>query len=274
MSQKARTLHAQLHLLDRQVVHAGDGRLVCKVDDVELAAGEDGRPYATAILSGPLALGPRIGGVAGRLIVATTELFRPEERPAPQRIPMALVSEIGSAVQVSGDPPEAALERWVREHLIAPIPGSDGGGEAQDGGDEEPPAPRPSAEPEDGNRTRLAPLLGRRVLDADGAPVGQVADVQLTQDGPLLEGVQNAFQVSGLIVVPRHTGQLFGYERGPGGQAPALVKTIIRRLHRGSRYVAWPQLASPLPDTGPIRLSARLAELSSLAELYERDTAG
>lgn len=86
----------------------------------------------------------------------------------------------------------------------------------------------------------------------------RIADVRLRQDGPLLTGVQNAFRISGLIVVPRLTGKLFGYERGPGGRAPWLVKTLIRRRLEGSRLVAWEQVQVPAcgsacPPTGSPR---------------------
>ncbi|MGW4967954.1 hypothetical protein ACWEPL_62995 [Nonomuraea sp. NPDC004186] len=118
---RARVLHAQLHLLDRQVVHDRDGRLVCKVDDLELAFDEQGRPYVTAILTGPLALGPRIGGVLGRLMTGVARLLGAQ---APPRIPMADVSRVASAVHVGGDLTRPALERWVRTHLIEPIPGA------------------------------------------------------------------------------------------------------------------------------------------------------
>jgi sporulation protein YlmC with PRC-barrel domain len=259
-----RTLHAQLHLLDRQVVRADDGRLVCKVDDLEMTLDEEARPYVTAILAGPLALGPRIGGVIGRLIVATTELFRPEENPAPPRIPMALVSDIGSAIKIGGDPEELALERWVRHNIIAPLPGSGDPGAVSE--------TRRVHTGEATGRTRLSELIGRQVRDSSGESLGQVADVQLTQDGPLLEEVQHAFRVSGLIVVPRHTGQLFGYERGPGGQAPLLVKSLILRLHRGSRYVRWPQIESlPSSPAEPFRLSVPKTELAPLTDLYQPD---
>jgi sporulation protein YlmC with PRC-barrel domain len=261
----SKILHAQLHLFDRQVVRADDGRLVCKVDDLETALDEHGRPYVTAILTGPLALGPRIGGVIGRLIVATTELFRAEEDPAPQRIAMALVSDIGSAIQVGGDPQEPALERWARQNIIAPIPGSGEPGTVTE--------PRlPHTEKATG-RTRLSRLIGLRVRDGSGEPVGQVADVRLSQDGPLLEEVQHAFRLSGLIVVPRHTGQLFGYERGPGGQAPLLVRSIIRRLHHGSCYVPWSQIELPMSSSDGIRLSVPRTELAPLTDLYQRDPA-
>ncbi|WP_214411523.1 PRC-barrel domain-containing protein [Sphaerisporangium fuscum] len=258
----ARTLHAQLHLFDRQVVRAEDGRMVCKVDDLETALDEQGRPYVTAILAGPLALGPRIGGVLGRLVVAVTELFRPEEDPAPQRIPMELVSGIGSAVEVGGDVGDAALEEWVREYVIAPIPGSgDTGGRR---------AARRAHAGQDNGRARMSELIGLPVIDSEGEQVGQVVDVQLTQDGPMLAQVQHAFRVAGLVVGPRHSGRLFGYERGPGGAAPGLVKSVIRRLHRGSRYVRWSQVER-MAASEEVRLAVPRAELARLEELYERD---
>ncbi|MEO3810630.1 hypothetical protein ABGB17_16645 [Sphaerisporangium sp. B11E5] len=257
----ARTLHAQLHLLDRQVVRARDGRLVCKVDDLETALGEQGRPYVTALLYGPLALGPRVGGVPGALMTAVTRLLRPEEDPAPRRIPMTLVSAIGSAVQVGGDLGHPALERWARDNIVARIPGS---GPVTAG-----PAPRHERAGEvTPGRGRLSRLIGLTVTDATGDTAGQVADVRLSQDGPLLGEAGQAFQVAGFVVVPRHTGQLFGYERGPGGQAPLLVRTIIRRLHRGSRYVPWSAVGS-LGEDG-LRLTVPSGELPPLTELYQR----
>ncbi|WP_431899894.1 hypothetical protein [Nonomuraea sp. bgisy101] len=160
----ARTLHAQLHLLDRQVARADDGRLVCKVDDLELALDRNGCPYVTAILAGPLALGPRIGGVIGRLMVATTELFRPEEDPAPQRIAIREVAGIGSAITVGGDPQEAALERWARTRVIAPLSGSGAAGHAA--------ALFPARTSRSG-LLRMSDVIGCRVIDSEGRPVGR-----------------------------------------------------------------------------------------------------
>jgi sporulation protein YlmC with PRC-barrel domain len=255
----ARTLHAHLHLFDRQVVRARDGHLLCKVDDLELDEDADGRLYVTAILTGPLALGPRIGGVIGRLMTGTTQLFRMEEEPGPQRILMSGVSEIGSAVKVGGEVPEASLERWVRDHIIDPLPGS---GTYQPAARE----PRPIHLRNMPDRLQLSTLIGRKVVDVQGTMVGEVADVQLRQDGPLLEQAQQAFRLSGLIIIPRRTGQLFGYERGPGGKSPALVRMLIRRLHRGSRFAPWEQI-DELSD--PVRLSAPVGAMTPLTELFE-----
>jgi sporulation protein YlmC with PRC-barrel domain len=251
----SRTLHAQLHLLDRQVIRADDGRMVGKVDDLELAFDDTGRPYVTAILTGPLALGPRIGGVIGRLMISTTELFRPEEDPAPQHIPMHLVSDIAGAITVGGDPQEAALEHWARVNLIAPLPGSGTEGDRHDR--------RPAKIGDRPDELRLGSLIGRRVVDASGAAVGQVADVRLTQDGPMLNEVQHAFGVAGFIVAPRHTGRLFGYERGAGDKGPALVRSIIRLLHQGSRHVTWEQVDTLAAE---IRLTVPASDLSPLSD--------
>ncbi|MEU3164128.1 PRC-barrel domain-containing protein [Streptosporangium sp. NPDC006930] len=271
----ARRIHAQLHLLDRQVVLAGDGHLLCKVDDLELGHDAEGRPYLTAILYGPLALGPRIGGVPGRLMVAVTSLLRPETHPEPQRVPMVLVTEIGSAVTVAGRQAEPALERWARKNIIAKIPGSgdgDGGEGGRDDGDDTGRSGgggRRGGEGGEGRPPRVSDLIGRPVVDSGGRQVGQVADVRFDQDGPLIEEVRNAFRLNGLIVVPRHTGRLFGYERGPGGRAPWLVREVIRRLHRNSRFATWSQIATLGGET--VRLSVPVGELSPLRELYEPD---
>jgi sporulation protein YlmC with PRC-barrel domain len=118
-----RELDLHLHLLDRQVVDR-DGRLVCKVDDLELALDELGRPYVTAILVGPRALGPRLGGRLGRWTAAIADRLA---TGAPPRIDFAQVTDIGSAVTLARRADEldvAPLEAWVDRHVIAPIPGS------------------------------------------------------------------------------------------------------------------------------------------------------
>ncbi len=108
-------------LLDRQILDA-DGEPVGKVDDVEI---EDGT--VVALLSGQQALGERIGGRIGRWIAATARrMSEPPDQP-PARIPVDLIAEVTSAVTLSVrrellvDPP---LETWLRDHLIARIPGA------------------------------------------------------------------------------------------------------------------------------------------------------
>jgi sporulation protein YlmC with PRC-barrel domain len=118
-----RVLDLHLHLLDRQVIDT-EGLLVCKVDDVELEAGEDDALYVTAILVGPRALGRRIGGRLGRwmISIATRQATTP-----PPRIDMSLVRDIGSAVTLDAhraDLSVAPLDDWVDQHIISRIPGS------------------------------------------------------------------------------------------------------------------------------------------------------
>jgi len=120
-----RVIDLHLHLLDRQVVDP-DGRMVCKVDDLELELDERGRPYVTAILLGPRALGPRLGGRLGRWVAAIGERLAERDRPV-SRIDFSLVTDIGSAIAVSrprGRLDVIPLEDWVEEHVIARIPGS------------------------------------------------------------------------------------------------------------------------------------------------------
>jgi sporulation protein YlmC with PRC-barrel domain len=120
-----------LHLLDRQVLDR-DGKMVCKVDDLELELDETGRPYVTGILAGPGAVGARIGGQFGEWIVrAGKRLSTRDDADYPARIDAGLISEIGSAVAIAVPRREvrvAGLEDWVRGHLIERIPGASNAG--------------------------------------------------------------------------------------------------------------------------------------------------
>jgi sporulation protein YlmC with PRC-barrel domain len=123
---EGRTLDLHLHLLDRQVIDR-DGRYVCKVDDVELEVDETGRPFVTAILVGPRALGPRLGGRLGRWVSAIGRRIADGQGPESPRIDFALVSDIGSAITIvrsRADVNVGSLEGWVDAHIISRIPGS------------------------------------------------------------------------------------------------------------------------------------------------------
>ncbi|MGI5128788.1 hypothetical protein ACQEVB_18420 [Pseudonocardia sp. CA-107938] len=123
-----RVLDLHLQFLDRQVVDC-DGEPVCKVDDLELELDDEGRPYVTAILIGPRALGPRLGGRIGQWITAIAARLAQKETETTdtQRLDFRLVTDIDSAITVSRPVAELAvrpLERWVDEHVISRIPGS------------------------------------------------------------------------------------------------------------------------------------------------------
>ena len=115
-----------LRLLDRQVIDP-DGGLVCKVDDVEFQRADDGSYHVTALLAGPLALGPRLPGLLGTWVVAVATRLSLKENPRPRRIPFSRVTDIGSAVTVDRSRDRldiAGLEDWAREHVIERIPGN------------------------------------------------------------------------------------------------------------------------------------------------------
>jgi hypothetical protein len=122
-----RALDLSLHLLDRQVIDT-DGGMVCNIDDLEITVPDDGAPpYVTAILCGPGAVGPRIGGLLGRWVVAMHRLLGHRHDDAPDRIPFQLVTDIGSSVTVAQTRRELDVlraEDVVREFVIERIPGS------------------------------------------------------------------------------------------------------------------------------------------------------
>lgn len=121
-----RQYDAALHLLDRQVLDR-DGEPVAKVDDIELIARDDGRLVVAALLTGPGALGPRLGGRLGHWTVAVWRRLRPEEEPQPGRLDAALVTGTDSAVHLAvpaAELPPNGLESWVRRYVVDRIPGA------------------------------------------------------------------------------------------------------------------------------------------------------
>lgn len=89
-----RVLHAQLHLLDRQLIDQQSGELVGKVDDVELDL-EAGPPVVSALISGRV------------------------------RIPAGQVMEVDTAVKILvGDLELTSGDDWVERHIIDKIPGA------------------------------------------------------------------------------------------------------------------------------------------------------
>ncbi|MDQ1384828.1 MAG: hypothetical protein QOG65_2207 [Actinomycetota bacterium] len=115
-----------LRFLDRQIIDCND-REVAKVDDLEAAFDGEGRPYVIAIMCGPGAWAPRLGGRPGRWILAIWRRLHPAVEPEPARIPMNVVAKIDSAVRLSvprTSTAAATLDRWVDHHVIGRIPGA------------------------------------------------------------------------------------------------------------------------------------------------------
>jgi hypothetical protein len=111
-----RVLDAGLHLLDRQVIDSAE-HLVCNVDDLELTESPDGALYVSAILAGPGALATRLGGWLGRLLRSRRTF----------RIDFGVVNEVGTAIRIALRREEHEVnagEAWVRDHVVAKIPGA------------------------------------------------------------------------------------------------------------------------------------------------------
>lgn len=96
---------------------------------------------------------------------------------------------------------------------------------------------------------RLTELLGREVRSDDGDYVGTVADVVLTQDGPMRGPYAAGLRVSGLILVQRRHVRLLGYERD---SVPAVQRAIVKRLAGRVVHLRWKDVL--LQDDGTLRL--------------------
>ncbi|MGA5499275.1 hypothetical protein ACPCSP_33685 [Streptomyces cinereoruber] len=121
-----RAYSARFHLLDRQVVD-GDDRPVCKVDDLELEPDPDGPPRVTAVLVGPAALAPRLGGKAARWLAAVQRRLSVGEGEGPARLDFGRVTGIGAVVRVNLSEENIgvhALEDWMRENVVGRLPGA------------------------------------------------------------------------------------------------------------------------------------------------------
>jgi sporulation protein YlmC with PRC-barrel domain len=122
------TLDLAMSLLDRLVVDI-KGEPLGRVDDIEFTELDaDSPPRITALLCGPLALGPRLGHKWGDVWASAGRRLRGTTSDEPARIPWALVKDLAPG-EVRLGIPEAeamtmALEVWTEEHIIGLIPGS------------------------------------------------------------------------------------------------------------------------------------------------------
>lgn len=187
-------LDAALMLLDRQVLDC-DGKMVAKVDDLEISEDDDGGLAISAILTGSAALVPRLGGPAGG---AVYELWRDMGRQDAQRgvpgwIDLADVDRLDSSVHL----------RAQRDGVIVPQPGGGAG------------------------RHRLGALLGLPV-HRDGRRVGKVIDVRLA--GRRADVADRA-RLAALVVGRGRPGGRLGYDRHPD-QGPRLISVVVHALHR------------------------------------------
>jgi sporulation protein YlmC with PRC-barrel domain len=122
------TLDVMMTLLDRLIVDL-KGRPLGRVDDVELTQPEPGQPpRITALLCGPLALGPRLSHKWGDVWANMGRRIRGTTSAEPVRIPWAAVQDLAPGEVhlgiVEAEAQTLALESWTREHVISLIPGS------------------------------------------------------------------------------------------------------------------------------------------------------
>lgn len=120
----AGSIDGHLELLDRQIIDH-DGRMLGKVDDLALEEREDGRIVVTALLTGPGALGPRLGGALATIM--TGSWARLSGRSGPARIDWSQVASVGIVVTLGVDRMTVKVdgfEDWMRDRIIAAIPGA------------------------------------------------------------------------------------------------------------------------------------------------------
>jgi len=220
------SLDAVLHLLDRQVVDAED-LMVCKVDDVELTVFEDGVLGVTGLLVGSAALVPRFGddGFGSLLHDYWRRLGRTE---ADRDDPYRIDLEVVDHV-------DSAVHLKVgREGALVRL----------------------------GQRARrLNQLLQMPVHDLEGVELGRPLDVRLERE---TSDPGERMKVIGLVVGRGRPGSYFGYDRRPD-MGPWLVRTVVRRLHRHSAYVALTDLEELDWDAGVIRVDpSRLQRLQAV----------
>ena len=197
---------AALHLLDRQVVDC-DGRLVAKVDDVELTVDHDGRLVPTALLVGLPALLPRLGRLAGPLLTRTHArvYVAHGDRVRPSVIDMERVHEVTSEVHLDVE----------RAGLLRPREDAAGGPE----------------------RFRLGQVLGLPVHAAAGTGIPSRSRVlDLRRDGAPDGGDDGRQVVTALVVGRDRPGALLGYDRSPDA-GPRAIAAFVRWLHRHARVV-------------------------------------
>ena len=82
---------------------------------------------------------------------------------------------------------------------------------------------------------RASELIGLPAYDEHGGEIGVVTDIRVVQI-PAGDDSHVRIQLSGLLVSPRRTGSLLGYDT-EAQRGPALLRWLMLRVHRGARVV-------------------------------------
>lgn len=200
-SDRPESLDAMLQLMDRQVTDL-DGRMVCKVDDVEISHLPDGRLAATALLTGQPVWLPRVSEwLAERWRWLS---FSERDHEDPFRLGFDAVELISSEIR---------LKRKRQGLLVRDSDGHLAG------------------------RYRLSHLLGAAVRTSDGRDLGRVLDVRLeSAPGEAVRAPVDHLVVAWLLVGKAAPGMLLGYDRREAA-GPWLVRTLVKTLQRHSVMV-------------------------------------
>jgi hypothetical protein len=100
----------------------------------------------------------------------------------------------------------------------------------------------------------LSDLLDARVIDGHGSTLGDVCDVRLVQDGPVLAGVTAALRVDALLVGGSKLAARLGYIHREV-TAPALLSALVRHLGGPMLLVEWDDVAEWDHETHTVRLA-------------------
>jgi hypothetical protein len=110
----------------------------------------------------------------------------------------------------------------------------------------------------------LSDLLRSTVTDAEGREVGDVHDVRLVQDGPLLDGFGAALRIDGLVIGAASLSVRLGYHRHQV-KGPFVLKAIFGALERRARFAPWKEVARW--DGSVVHLRCRAADLPTVHEV-------
>lgn len=256
------TLDGHLDLLDRQIV-SSNGRMIAKVDDIELEERADGSLIVSGLLVGPGALGPRLGGALGHVAVSAWSRLAGRPSDDPRRIDYSHVTDIATVLTVDEERAVVdvdGLETWARTRVVAALPGASGSADSMSA--DQATSSLGSGPPRSGTRHRFTELVGMRVQLSDGDRGGQVIDVRFGRGDA--RGHLPRLRTEGLIVGRNRPGSLFGYDRRRQ-QGPWLIQMILRFVHRRTGYVSWSDVTSI--DWSDRVLTLRTAEAEQLDDL-------
>ncbi|MCP2165373.1 hypothetical protein [Goodfellowiella coeruleoviolacea] len=109
---------------------------------------------------------------------------------------------------------------------------------------------------------RASEVLDRPVVDPEGRRVGRIVEVRATPEQS--PGTQVIMVVDGFVIARGHL-RLLDYQRYHE-HGPALLRWLVKRLHRWSRFA--PHDTLTLPDgPGPARLGVAWTELPYLLDV-------